>query len=275
MLIVRELSKSFGGLKAVDDLNFNVKKGTIHSIIGPNGAGKTTLINMITGIYKVTSGEIYLRKDDGIKCIGEVDDIKEMIHGHRENITNLPMHKLVHKGICRTFQHLEICGSMSALENIMLGFDKFMSKNIIHTCLRSKRIKEDEEKFENEAIKYLKMFELENIAYKQADSLPYGVLKKLEIIRALATNPKLILFDEPVAGLNPKETDEISSIIKEVAKEGLSVLLVEHDMKMVMNISDEITVMNFGKKLAYGKPEEIADNEDVIKAYLGSNYVKN
>jgi branched-chain amino acid transport system ATP-binding protein len=275
LLIVRELSKSFGGLKAVDDLNFNVKKGTIHSIIGPNGAGKTTLINMITGIYKVTSGEVYFRKDDGIECLGGEDDIKEMIHGHRENITNLPMHKLVHKGICRTFQHLEICGSMSALENVMLGFDKFMSKNIIQTCLRSKRIKEDEEKFENEAIKYLRMFDLESIAYKQADSLPYGVLKKLEIIRALATKPKLILFDEPVAGLNPKETEEISCIIKEVAKDGLSVILVEHDMKMVMNISDEITVMNFGKKLAYGKPEEIANNEDVIKAYLGSNYVKN
>ncbi len=271
MLIVRELCKNFGGLKAVDELSFNVKRGTVHSIIGPNGAGKTTLINMITGIYSVTSGEIYLRKDDDIKCVEE-DDIKDMIHGHRENITNIPMHKLVHKGICRTFQHLEICGSMSALENIMLGFDKFMSKNIIQTCLRTKRIKEDEKKFEYEAMKYLNMFNLEKIAYKQADSLSYGVLKKLEIIRALATKPKLILFDEPVAGLNPKETDEISQIIKEVANEGLSVILVEHDMKMVMKISDEITVMNFGKKLAYGKPEEIANNKEVIKAYLGSNY---
>jgi len=271
MLVVRELSKRFGGLKAVDDLSFDVKSATIHSIIGPNGAGKTTLVNMITGVYKVTSGEIYLKKE------GEIyskDDIEEIVHGKRENITNISMNKLVHKGVCRTFQHLEICSNMSALENIMLGFHRFMNKNFILSCLNSKKIKEDEQRFEYEAMKYLKMFSLENIANKRADSLSYGVLKKLEIIRALATKPRLILFDEPVAGLNPKETAEISQIIKEVANEGLTVILVEHDMKMVMQISDMITVVNFGKKLAEGTPKEIANDEKVINAYLGSRHKK-
>ncbi len=275
MLIVRELSKKFGGINAVDDLSFNVKKGTIHSIIGPNGAGKTTLVNMITGIYKVTRGEIYLQKGDLADLPPNNDDIKDMIHGIRENITNMPMHKLVHKGVCRTFQHLEICGNLTVLENIMLGFNRFMSKNIFLSSIRSKKITENEQKYEYEAIKYLKIFNLEEIIYHKAGSLSYGVLKKIEIIRALSTKPRLILFDEPVAGLNPKETAEVSQIIKEIAKDGLSVILVEHDMKMVMQVSDEVTVVNFGRKLANGTPLEIANNEDVIKAYLGTKYVKN
>ncbi len=270
MLLVRELSKKFGAINAVDDLSFDVKRGTIHSIIGPNGAGKTTLVNMITGIYKVSSGEIYLQKEDIAKVSSSNNDIKDMLHGKRENITNIPMHKLVHKGVCRTFQHLEVCENLTALENIMLGFNRFMSKNIFLSSIRSKKIKEDEQKYEQKAIQYLKMLNLERIVYHKANSLSYGVLKKIEIIRALSTNPRLILFDEPVAGLNPKETAEISEIIKEVARDGLSVILVEHDMKMVMQISDEITVVNFGKKLANGVPLEIANNEDVIKAYLGT-----
>ncbi len=275
MLIVRELSKKFGGINAVDDLSFNVKKGTIHSIIGPNGAGKTTLVNMITGIYKVTRGEIYLQKGDLANLPPSNDDIKDMIHGVRENITNMPMHKLVHKGVCRTFQHLEICENLTVLENIMLGFNRFMSKNIFLSSIKSKKITENEQKYEYEAIKYLKIFNLEKIIYHKASSLSYGILKKIEIIRALSTKPRLILFDEPVAGLNPKETAEVSQIIKEVAKDGLSVILVEHDMKMVMQVSDEVTVVNFGRKLANGTPLEIANNEDVIKAYLGTKYVKN
>jgi len=271
VLVVRELTKRFGGLNAVEDFNFEVKRGTIHAIIGPNGAGKTTLINMITGIYKATSGEIYLQKE-GVPPKGD-DDIEEILHGNRENITNMPMYKLVHKGVCRTFQHLEICQNMTALENIMLGFNRFMSKNILLSAVRAKKIKEDEQKYEYEAMKFLKMFSLEDIANTKADSLSYGVLKKIEIIRALATKPRLILFDEPVAGLNPKETADISEIIQEVCKEGLSVILVEHDMKMVMKISDEITVMNFGKKLTSGTPEEVANDENVIKAYLGTKSV--
>ncbi len=273
MLVVRELTKRFGGLNAVDNLSFDVKKGTIHSIIGPNGAGKTTLVNMITGVYKVTSGEIFLQKDD-LKDLPPTDhDIKDIIHGDRENITNFPMHKLAHKGICRTFQHLEICQNMTVLENIMLGFNRFMSKNILLSSINHKKIRKSEEKYTKEAIKLLELFSLKNIANNKSNSLSYGVLKKIEIIRALATKPRLILFDEPVAGLNPKETDEIAQIIKTVANEGLSVILVEHDMKMVMKISDEITVMNFGKKLSNGTPLEVANDENVIKAYLGTKNI--
>ncbi len=270
MLVVRELTKRFGGLSAVDDLSFDVKKGTIHSIIGPNGAGKTTLVNMITGVYKVTSGEIFLQKEDLKDKPPTEHDIEDIIHGQRENITNLPMHKLTHKGVCRTFQHLEVCQNMTALENIMLGFNRFMSKNIFLSSINHKKIRENEQRYKQEAIKLLELFSLKDIADTKSDSLSYGVLKKIEIIRALATKPRLILFDEPVAGLNPKETDEIADIIKSVATDGLSVILVEHDMKMVMKISDEITVMNFGKKLSSGTPKEIANDENVIKAYLGT-----
>ena len=273
MLVVRELTKRFGGLNAVDDLSFDVKKGTIHSIIGPNGAGKTTLVNMITGVYKVTSGEIFLQREDLRDLPPTEHDIDDIVHGLRENITNLPMHKLTHKGVCRTFQHLEICQNMTALENIMLGFNRFMSKNILLSAVNHKKIKEDEQRYEEEAMKLLELFSLKDIAHSKSDSLSYGILKKIEIIRALATKPRLILFDEPVAGLNPKETDEIADIIKSVAKDGLSVILVEHDMKMVMKISDEITVMNFGKKLSSGTPLEVANDENVIKAYLGTKSI--
>ena len=271
MLVVRELSKYFGGLKAIDEVSFNVKEKTIHSIIGPNGAGKTTLINLITGVYKTDSGEIYLKKE------GEVylkDDIKEIIHGKREKITNLPLHKLVNKGVCRTFQHLEIFKQMSILENIMLGFNKFMNKNILHSIFYTKKIKELEEKYKELALEYLKIFSLEDVVYKNAGSLSYGILKKIEIIRALATKPKILLLDEPVAGLNPKETAEISQIIRDLTNKGLTVILIEHDMRMVMDVSDIITVLNFGKKLAEGAPKQIVNDERVIEAYLGTKGLK-
>lgn len=249
MLRINNVSKKFGGLTAVDDLSIKVKRGDIHSIIGPNGAGKTTLVNMITGVYKVTSGTIFL---DG------------------KDITNIATNKLVYKGVCRTFQHLEICSNMTALENVLLGFDKYLSKNIFKTCLRFKSIIDDELKYKEKAMELLKMVGLEEYANTQAQNLSYGVLKKIEIIRALATSPEIILLDEPVAGLNPNETAEISKIIKDVAHSGVTIILIEHDMKMVMKISNSITVMSFGKKLAHGTPDEIANNEDVISAYLGN-----
>ena len=250
MLKIKNISKQFGGIKAVDDLSFSVKKGTIHSIIGPNGAGKTTLVNMITGVYKVDNGTIFLDGSD---------------------ITNIATNKLVYRGICRTFQNLEVCENMSVLENVLLGFDKYMDKSILKSCFRNKTILEDEKRYKQRALHLLSLIKLEDYADEKVKNLSYGILKKLEIIRALATSPELILLDEPVAGLNPKETSEVSNLIKTIVKDEVTVILVEHDMRMVMDISDYITVINFGKKLAQGSPIDIKNNKEVIEAYLGTN----
>jgi len=248
LLAIKNITKTFGGLRAVDDISFEVKEGTIHSVIGPNGAGKTTLINMISGIYTVDSGHIYF---------------------NNEEITNIDPHHLVHKSVIRTFQNLEICQSMSVLDNVLLGFNTKMNKNLIKCSFGFQSIADDEEKFTHIALRLLKKVGIEHLSSTICSELSYGVLKKIEIVRALATDPKLLLLDEPVAGLNAQETEEIAIIIKEIAKEGVTVVLIEHDMKMVMGISDEITVVNFGKKLAQGCPQEIATHPDVIRAYLG------
>lgn len=249
MLQINKVTKQFGGVKAVDDLSFTVEKGTIHSIIGPNGAGKTTLVNMITGVYKVDSGSVFLDGSD---------------------ITNIATNKLVYRGICRTFQHLEICGNLTVLENVMLGFDKYMDKSLIKSCFKFQSIIDDEKRYKERALHLLNLIGLDKFANQQAKNLSYGILKKLEIIRALATSPELILLDEPVAGLNPKETAQVSELIQTVVKDEVTIVLIEHDMKMIMQVSDYITVMNFGQKLAQGTPKEIVNNENVIKAYLGS-----
>lgn len=252
MIEVTNVTKKFGGLTAVDNLSFNVKKGSIHSIIGPNGAGKTTLVNMITGVYRVDSGTVFLDGSD---------------------ITNISTNKLVYRGICRTFQNLEVCNNMTVLENVLLGFDKYMDKSLLKSCFRARSIIEDEKRYTDRAMHLLGLIGLEDLAHQKAQNLSYGILKKLEIIRALATSPELILLDEPVAGLNPKETAEVSRLIKTVVEDEVTVILIEHDMKMVMDISDHITVMNFGKKLAQGTPIEIVNNPDVIEAYLGSGNI--
>lgn len=248
LLKVDSISKSFGGLKALNDISFEVKEGTIHALIGPNGAGKTTLVNMISGIYSVETGNIFFND---------------------ENITNVPTHKLVNKHIMRTFQNLEICKNMTVMENVLLGFNIHMNKSLLKCSFQFESIIDDEEKYKHIALSHLKRVGLESIADTLCSSLSYGILKKIEIVRALAINPKLLLLDEPVAGLNATETAEIAQIIKEIAQEGVTVLLIEHDMKMIMNISDMITVINFGEKLAEGTPSEISSNSKVIKAYLG------
>lgn len=248
LLKVEGICKSFGGLKAVDNISFEVQEGTIHALIGPNGAGKTTLVNMISGIYTVDSGDIYFAD---------------------EKITNVPTHKLVNKHIMRTFQNLEICENMTVMENVLLGFNINMNKSLLKCSFQFESILDDEEKFTHIALANLKRVGLEDMAYKKCGDLSYGVLKKVEIVRALSISPKLLLLDEPVAGLNGTETSEIAEIIKEIASEGVTVLLIEHDMKMIMNISDNITVVNFGQKLAEGTPSEISSNPVVIKAYLG------
>ena len=248
MLDVRNLTKRFGGLTAVDDLSFHIQRGHIHSIIGPNGAGKTTLVNMITGVYAADSGSVWL---DGA------------------DITNIPTNQLVYRGVCRTFQHLEICGSMSVLENVMLGFDRHMSKRLIDSLLHTSRIRRDERRYTDRAMHLLSLIGIESHAHTLANNLSYGILKKLEIIRALATSPELILLDEPVAGLNPAETAEVAELIRTVTADEVTVILIEHDMQMVMDLSDHITVINFGRKLAEGTPQQIRNDPAVIEAYLG------
>ncbi len=248
MLDVRNLTKRFGGLTAVDDLSFHVTKGTVHAIIGPNGAGKTTLVNMITGVYRADEGSVWLDGGD---------------------ITNIATDQLVYRGVCRTFQHLEVCGNMTVLENVLLGFDRYMTKGLVPTLFRTRRIREDEHRFRERAMHLLGLIGIENYAHTLAKNLSYGILKKLEIIRALATSPELILLDEPVAGLNPAETAEVAELIRTVTADEVTIVLIEHDMKMVMELSDHITVMNFGKKLAEGTPEMIRNHPAVIEAYLG------
>jgi branched-chain amino acid transport system ATP-binding protein len=248
LLKIDGISKSFGGLKAVDNISFEVKEGTIHALIGPNGAGKTTLVNMISGIYSVDKGDIYFAD---------------------EKITNVPTHKLVNKHIMRTFQNLEICENMTVMENVLLGFNIKMNKNLLKCSFQFEDILDDEEKYKHIAMSHLKRVGIDDISDSLCSDLSYGVLKKVEIVRALAINPRLLLLDEPVAGLNGTETSEIAEIIKEIAQSGVTVLLIEHDMKMIMNISDMITVVNFGQKLAEGTPAEISSNPKVIQAYLG------
>jgi len=250
MLDVRNLTKRFGGLTAVDDLSFHVTKGTVHAIIGPNGAGKTTLVNMITGVYRADEGSVWLDGGD---------------------ITNIATDQLVYRGVCRTFQHLEVCGNMTVLENVLLGFDRYMTKGIIATAFHTRRIREDERRYTERAMHLLGLIGIEAYAHTLAKNLSYGILKKLEIIRALATSPELILLDEPVAGLNPAETAEVAELIRTVTADEVTIVLIEHDMKMVMDLSDHITVMHFGKKLAEGTPEAIRNHPAVIEAYLGKN----
>ncbi len=249
MLDIRHLTKRFGGLTAVDDLSFHVTKGTVHALIGPNGAGKTTLVNMITGVYRVDEGSVWLDGGD---------------------ITNIATDQLVYRGVCRTFQHLEVCQNMTVLENVLLGFDRYMSKGLFPTAFRIRRIREDEQRYTERALHLLNLIGIADHAHTLAGNLSYGILKKLEIIRALATSPELILLDEPVAGLNPSETAEVAELIRTVVADDVTVILVEHDMKMVMELSDHITVMNFGQKLAEGSPETIRSHPAVIEAYLGT-----
>ena len=248
LLEVKDLSIHFGGVKAVQNVSFTIDAGIVYSVIGPNGAGKTTLFNLITGVYKPTTGEIRL---DG-----------EAIQGKSPN-------ELAERGVARTFQNLQICMNMSAIENVMVGAHLRLDRNLFKAALRWPSLRRRDQELREESAELMKFVGLENYIDARADSMPYGVLKRLEIARALAMKPRVIFLDEPAAGLNPKETIEVDRLVRKLADAGITVVLVEHDMKMVMNLSDRILVLDYGKKLTEGTGAEVRKNPDVIAAYLG------
>lgn len=250
LLEVKDLSIHFGGVKAVQNVSFTIDAGIVYSVIGPNGAGKTTLFNLITGVYKPTTGEIRL---DG-----------ETIHGKSPN-------ELARRGVARTFQNLQICMNMTAIENVMVGAHLRLDRNLVKAALRFPGLKRRDREMRAEAAQLMDFVGLGQYVETRADAMSYGALKRLEIARALAMQPRLIFLDEPAAGLNPKETIEIDHLVRKIADSGVTVVLVEHDMKMVMNLSDRILVLDYGKKLTEGTGEEIRKNPDVIAAYLGAH----
>lgn len=249
LLKVSGLTKTFGGVHAIEDLSFEIKKGTIHSVIGPNGAGKTTLFNLLTGVYTPTQGAVSF---------------------NGESVSGKSPHYLAKRGMSRTFQNLQICMNMSAVENVMVGRHLHMSHNPISAMLRLPSITKQDKACREKAIELMEFVGTGQYIKTNADAMSYGALKRLEIARALAAEPEILLLDEPAAGLNGTETAEVDELIQKVADSGVTVMLVEHDMKLVMNISDYLLVLDYGKKLAEGTPEEIRNNPAVIAAYLGA-----
>ncbi|MBZ2207805.1 ABC transporter ATP-binding protein [Massilia soli] len=249
MLSIENLSKSFGGVHAVQGVSFSVKQGAIHSVIGPNGAGKTTLFNLVTGVYTPTSGRI-------------------MFNG--ENVAGMSPDALARRGMSRTFQNLQVCMNMSALDNVMVGSHLRLNQNLFASMLRLPAVRRADEACRHDAAELMRFCGVGKYIYADADQMSYGALKRLEIARALAAKPKVILLDEPAAGLNHTETGEIEELVRKIAQSGITVVLVEHDMKLVMNLSDHILVLDYGKKLAEGTAAEVRANPDVIAAYLGA-----
>lgn len=250
-LNIENICKSFGGLKAVDSVSFEMKHNTVHAVIGPNGAGKTTLFNLIAGSIQNDSGSITFLN---------------------ENITDLPPHKIATKGIFRTFQAVKISTQMNALENVMLGMHTKTSSGFISGMLSLPKARKEEKLMKEKAMIALSDVGLEKFAYTEAGSLPFGSQRMIELARALVGKPSLLLLDEPASGLNMNETEELTNKISELKKRGLSILLVEHDMSLVMGISDTITVLNFGRKIAQDSPKEIQKNKEVISIYLGDEH---
>ncbi len=249
LLEVKGLGIVFGGLHAVENFSLILEKGSLYGLIGPNGAGKTTVFNLLTGVYKPTTGSFFL---DGVKLNGK---------------SPVEINK---SGIARTFQNIRLFKNLSVLDNVKLGLHNQIKYSTVEGVFRLPRFFKSEKKMNKKAMELLEVFGLHNEADTIADNLPYGKQRKLEIARALATNPKLLLLDEPAAGMNPSETQELMDTIRFVRdKFEMTILLIEHDMRLVSGICEEVTVLNFGEELAKGKTSEVLNNPEVIKAYLG------
>lgn len=254
ILEIKDLAMVFGGLRAIDSATMDIRKGEITALIGPNGAGKTTIFNCITGVYKPTSGTVSINPDG---------NRSEIIQGLKPNVIN-------RKGLARTFQNIRLFSNMSVLENVMLARHNSLKAGVFRAILRDRATREEEEKVIHDSYEILRKMNLHMFVNEVAKNLPYGAQRRLEIARALATEPFLLLLDEPVAGMNPQETRELEETIHLICdQEKVTILLIEHDMSLVMSVSDRIYVLDYGKMIAEGIPEEIKNNPEVIKAYLG------
>lgn len=254
ILNVSGLTMDFGGIRALNSLDLDVNSGEIVALIGPNGAGKTTFFNCITGIYRPTAGDIWLTTPDSTKQI---------------TLKGLKPNQVTEKGLARTFQNIRLFPKMTVLENVMIGRHCRSRAFIFGAIFRNAATRKEEQSILEISYAMLEKVGLDKYANEFADNLPYGDQRRLEIARALATEPLLLLLDEPAAGMNPQETAALDQLIKRISREGQAILLIEHDMKLVMSLSDRIFVMDYGKKIAQGTPAEIRANPAVIKAYLG------
>ena len=253
LLKVENAGIRFGGLKAVSDVNLELKQGELVGLIGPNGAGKTTFFNLLTGVYVPTEGSIMLDE---------------------EKLNGLAPYKITKKGISRTFQNIRLFSELSVLDNVKVAYHSLAKHSMVSSIFRLPSHFSGEKEMEEKAIEFLKIFNLEGFMHEKAKNLPYGQQRRLEIARALAANPKLLLLDEPAAGMNPQETEELMNLIALIRERfSLTILLIEHDMGLVMGVCERIYVLDSGQLIAEGNPEQIRNNPKVIKAYLGEEVV--
>ncbi|HNZ93917.1 MAG TPA: ABC transporter ATP-binding protein [Rectinema sp.] len=254
ILEIDNLVMTFGGLRAIDGVSMHIDEGEIAALIGPNGAGKTTIFNCITGVHKPTEGKVKIRNRDG-----RVEEIQ----GLKPNVINC-------KGLARTFQNIRLFNNMTVLENVMIGRHNSLKAGVFAAIIRNALTKEEEQRVIEESYTILKKLNLDTYVNETAKNLPYGEQRRLEIARALATDPFMLLLDEPVAGMNAQETKELEETINIIRdQEHITILLIEHDMSLVMDVSERIYVLDYGRLIAEGNPHEIKKNPDVIKAYLG------
>lgn len=249
LLEVKNLTKNFGGLTAVGDVTMELNSGELVGLIGPNGAGKTTLFNLLTGVYVPSEGTVTL---DGTI------------------LNNKTPYKIASLGLSRTFQNIRLFKNMSVLDNVLIGMGNKKNPHIFSSFLRSPKFYANEEKLVKKAMELLSIFNLQDDAQTLAKNLPYGQQRRLEIVRALATEPKILFLDEPAAGMNPQETAELTALIRQIKEDfGITIILIEHDMSLVMEVTERIYVLEYGRLIAHGTPNEIKNNKRVIEAYLG------